>query len=51
MLGIEEEKKEEVKYDENNSDAQKMSQSFYSKENLNFLAFNRPGTAYGSFGA
>jgi hypothetical protein len=50
FFGIEKDK-EETKYDENKEDNQKMSDSFYSKEGLDFLYFNRPGTAYGSFGA
>jgi hypothetical protein len=43
-------KEEEKKYDENSEQNQVMSQSFYQKEGLDFLYFNRPGTAYGSFG-
>jgi hypothetical protein len=43
--------KEEKKYDENSEEQQKMGESFYQKEGLDFLYFNRPGTAYGSFGA
>jgi hypothetical protein len=27
-----------------------MTSSFYQKEGLDFLYFNRPGTAYGNFG-
>ena len=33
-------------YDENDKKPQLMSQSFYKKEGLDFLYFNRPGTAY-----
>ena len=36
----------EVPYNENSSENQKMSRSFYTKEGLDFLYFQRPGTAY-----
>lgn len=37
---------EEKKYDENSDLQQKMGESFYRKEGLDFLYFQRPGTAY-----
>lgn len=41
-----EETKSSGTYDENSDTQQKMSQSFYAKEGLDYLYFNRPGTAY-----
>ena len=50
FFGVESEEKKQ-KYDENSDSNQVMTQSFYQKEGLDFLYFNRPGTAYGNFGA